>query len=111
MSASRYLGDQLVRVGVPVVLDGEVGRDGCHVDADVRVLDAVALRKIVHDGLRLGANNREGNNSVEKERLASSPQPFRGHDLELQCGEKFGLTSRRKPFCINHPLHDSSPKP
>lgn len=48
-----YLRDELMRVGVPVVLEGEVGRDSGHVDTDVRIFDAVALRKIVHDRFRL----------------------------------------------------------
>lgn len=48
-----YLRDELMRVGVPVVLEGKVGRDGGHVNTDVRVLDAVALREIVHDRFRL----------------------------------------------------------
>lgn len=42
-----------MRVGVPVVLEGKVGGDGGHRDPDVRVLDPVALRQLVHDGLRL----------------------------------------------------------
>ena len=48
-----HLGDELVRVRVPVVLSREVGRDGRHGNPDVSVLDAVALRKLVHDRLRL----------------------------------------------------------
>lgn len=48
-----YLGDELVRIGVPVVLEGKVGRDGRHRYPDVGVLDRVALREVVHDGLRL----------------------------------------------------------
>lgn len=68
-----HLGYELVRVWVPVVLECEVGGDGGHRYPDVGVLDGVALREVVHDGLRLDmrkqqqrANNNSSNSNATK---------------------------------------------
>lgn len=58
VSFQFHLGNELMRVRVSVVLQGELRCDGGHVNADVCILDAIASGQLVHDTLGLQTNHR-----------------------------------------------------